>query len=131
LVEPLTPAELLARCQYAADLHEQAMTMTARRHRRRPGARAAAGKAAGEIGKGIGTMLMAGMAVGIATNAAYTKHAMDAINVTISDDPVKALLDDMTELRAEVDHRYRTLRKLPAEVARLRCPVPLDRRTAA
>ncbi|MGI5127479.1 hypothetical protein ACQEVB_11775 [Pseudonocardia sp. CA-107938] len=31
-------------------------------------------------------------------------------------DPVKALLDDMLELRAEVDHRYRTLRKLPAEV---------------
>lgn len=33
-------------------------------------------------------------------------------------DPVKALLDDMTELRAEVDHRYRTLRRLPAAV----CP---------
>jgi S-DNA-T family DNA segregation ATPase FtsK/SpoIIIE len=31
-------------------------------------------------------------------------------------DPVKALLDDMLELRAEVDHRYRTLRKLPPEV---------------
>lgn len=31
-------------------------------------------------------------------------------------DPVKALLDDMLELRAEVDHRYRTLRRLPAEV---------------
>lgn len=33
-------------------------------------------------------------------------------------DPVKALLDDMNELRAEVDHRYRTLRKLPPEL----CP---------
>lgn len=33
-------------------------------------------------------------------------------------DPVKALLDDMNELRAEVDHRYRTLRRLPAAV----CP---------
>lgn len=33
-------------------------------------------------------------------------------------DPVKALLDDMLELRAEVDHRYRTLRRLPATVCR-------------
>jgi S-DNA-T family DNA segregation ATPase FtsK/SpoIIIE len=32
-------------------------------------------------------------------------------------DPVRALLDDLTELRAEVDHRYRTLRSLPAELA--------------
>ncbi len=32
-------------------------------------------------------------------------------------DPVRALLDDMRELRAEVDHRYRTLRSLPAEIA--------------
>lgn len=31
-------------------------------------------------------------------------------------DPVKALLDDMLDLRAEVDHRYRTLRRLPPEV---------------
>jgi S-DNA-T family DNA segregation ATPase FtsK/SpoIIIE len=31
-------------------------------------------------------------------------------------DPVRALLDDMLELRAEVDHRYRTLRRLPPEV---------------
>lgn len=33
-------------------------------------------------------------------------------------DPVRALLDDMRELRAEVDHRYRTLRRPPAAV----CP---------
>lgn len=31
-------------------------------------------------------------------------------------DPVKALLEDMLELRAEVDHRYRTLRRLPPDV---------------
>jgi hypothetical protein len=48
---------------------------------------AAAGKQFAEIGKGIGTLLMAGMAVGIATNASYTKHAMDAINATISETP--------------------------------------------
>jgi len=33
-------------------------------------------------------------------------------------DPVRALLTDMIELRAEVDHRYRTLRSLPASI----CP---------
>jgi S-DNA-T family DNA segregation ATPase FtsK/SpoIIIE len=33
-------------------------------------------------------------------------------------DPVKAMLDDLRELRAEVDHRYRTLRRLPPSV----CP---------
>lgn len=32
-------------------------------------------------------------------------------------DPVRAMLDDLTELRAEVDHRYRTLRSLPIELA--------------
>jgi len=32
-------------------------------------------------------------------------------------DPVRALLEDMRELRAEVDHRYRTLRSLPAQLA--------------
>lgn len=48
---------------------------------------AAAGKEGAELGKGIGTMLMAGMAVGVATNAAYSKHAMDAINTTISETP--------------------------------------------
>jgi S-DNA-T family DNA segregation ATPase FtsK/SpoIIIE len=32
-------------------------------------------------------------------------------------DPVRAMLDDLLELRAEVDHRYRTLRKLPTELA--------------
>ena len=32
-------------------------------------------------------------------------------------DPVRALLDDMRELRQEVHHRYRTLRSLPAEIA--------------
>jgi hypothetical protein len=48
---------------------------------------ATAAKAGAEIGKGIGTMLMAGLAVGVATNAAYTKHAMTAINTTISETP--------------------------------------------
>lgn len=42
----------------------------------------------------------------------------DTVDPDTGVDPVKALLDDMTELRAEVDHRYRTLRRLPAAV----CP---------
>lgn len=61
---------------------------------------AAAGKAGAEIGKGIGTMLMAGLAVGIATNASYAKHALDAVNVTISETP--GLADKATEAADEL-----------------------------
>lgn len=61
---------------------------------------AAAARAGAEVGKGIGTMLMAGMAVGIATNASYAKHAMDAVNVTISETP--ALADKATEAADEL-----------------------------
>jgi len=42
----------------------------------------------------------------------------DTVDPDTGVDPVKVLLDSMLELRAEVDHRYRTLRRLPASV----CP---------
>lgn len=68
---------------------------------------AAAARAGAEVGKGIGTMLMAGLAVGIATNAAYAKHAMDAVNVTISETP--GLADKAKEAADELGSGIRDM----------------------
>lgn len=48
---------------------------------------AAAGKKVGEIGKELGTMVMAGMALGIAADATVTKYGVDAVNKTIAETP--------------------------------------------
>jgi hypothetical protein len=68
---------------------------------------AAAARAGTEVGKGLGTMLMAGLAVGIATNAAYAKHAMDAVNVTISETP--GLADKAKEAADELGSGIRDI----------------------
>lgn len=59
----------------------------------------AAGKRFGEMGKEVGALFTAGLALGIAADAAVTKYATDAVNKTISETPVlaKASGDAMAE----------------------------------
>jgi uncharacterized phage infection (PIP) family protein YhgE len=68
---------------------------------------AAAGKAGAEFGKGLGTVMTAGLAVGIATNAAYAKHALDAVNVTISETP--GLADSAKDAADELGNGIRDI----------------------